>query len=89
MRQEILRRIPFGTPIKQARPEMESSGFTCQDDPLHRVLVCDRTVPAGPAEIRSIRVWFPYDAVGTVKEVQVRYNSAPHPPNLQSLLPNP
>ena len=30
MRREVLHRVPFGTPIKQAQSTMESAGFHCR-----------------------------------------------------------
>lgn len=67
MRREVLKHVPFGMPLKQARAIMEANGFTCANNRRSRVMVCD----ANPNS-RPVRVWLYYDPEDTIKEVQAR-----------------
>src|SRR5262245_19872805 len=67
MRREILRHVPFGMPLKQARGIMEANGFRCDNNRRSRVMTCENTSVAPP-----VRAWLFYDPEDTIKDVQAR-----------------
>jgi hypothetical protein len=72
MRLEILKRVPYGMPIKQARSTMEANGFSCQVVAKARVMLCDAVHSFKPSETTHVRVWLYYDPEDVVKEAFVR-----------------
>jgi hypothetical protein len=76
MRHEVLRHVPFGMPIKQARTVMEASGFHCHKYAKARIMLCDteQTIKNQPTRIR---VWLYFDPEELVKEVLVRCDVNP------------
>src|SRR5689334_18885095 len=62
VRQELLRRVPYGTPIKKARATLEQDGYLCRNDRLNRVIVCERVEPTPKGSgTRRVQTWLHYD----------------------------